>query len=253
MIFGSVLEPILNPLLVFHPAIVILIISFTTTLIITVIYKYATNQVLMKELKNEMTKNRQKMKQHRQDPEKMMKIQKAAMAKQFEYMKHSLRATLFTFLPVILIFGWLNTHLAYFPIEPGEPFSVSATLRNAIADQNITLQVAPSNDIELLSQPTMTTDENGKATWELQGQSGRFLLKYTHQSETIEQALLISDNYLYETPIIRPRNSAFKEIRINNDSMVLFTILGLNIGWLVGYIMFSIFFSITLRKLLRVY
>jgi len=88
----------------------LLVISFILTGAITLAYKYLTDQDKMKELKGEMKDTQKKMKEMKDQPDKMMSMQKDAMKKNMEYMKHSMRPTLFTFIPIVIVFSWLRGH-----------------------------------------------------------------------------------------------------------------------------------------------
>ena len=59
------------------------------------------------------------MKNHKEDKEKFAEINKKAMSKNLELMKHSMKPTIFTFIPIILIFSWMRT--TYIPT--GDLFS----------------------------------------------------------------------------------------------------------------------------------
>ncbi len=52
------------------------LISFFLTLALTLVYKWMTDQKLMKSLKEEMTAMRGEMKQYKQDTQKMMELNK---------------------------------------------------------------------------------------------------------------------------------------------------------------------------------
>lgn len=88
----------------------LIILAFILTLLITLVYKYTTDQKLMKSLKDEIKASQDEMKKHKEDPKKVMEIQKKAMEKNMKYMLHSLKPMLFTFIPLILIFGWLRSY-----------------------------------------------------------------------------------------------------------------------------------------------
>jgi len=89
----------------------VLVVSFVLTLLVTIIYKYMTDQRRLKEMKDEMKDLRNQMKQHKGDQAKLMEIQKQSMQKSMEQMKHTFKPMLITFLPLIVIFSWLrNTY-----------------------------------------------------------------------------------------------------------------------------------------------
>ncbi len=88
----------------------LLVISFILTFIITLAYKFLTDQKLMKSLKEELKELQKKMKEFKDQPSKLMEIQKEAMQKNFKYMIHSMKPTIITFLPIIIIFSWLRNY-----------------------------------------------------------------------------------------------------------------------------------------------
>jgi uncharacterized membrane protein (DUF106 family) len=82
----------------------VITVSFIITFLITLSYKYLTNQVEMKELKGKMKELQARMKEDKTNQE----VQKEFMSTQMGYMKHSFKPMLYTFLPLILIFGWMR-------------------------------------------------------------------------------------------------------------------------------------------------
>lgn len=88
----------------------LLVVSFILTAVMTIIYKFMTDQKLMKELKEEMAALRKDMKTLKDNPAKMMEVQKKAMEKNMKYMMHSMKPTIITFLPIIIIFSWLRSY-----------------------------------------------------------------------------------------------------------------------------------------------
>ncbi|RLG10826.1 hypothetical protein DRN69_08545 [Candidatus Pacearchaeota archaeon] len=78
------------------------------SIFITLIYKYATNQQEMKRLKDELKELQKKAKEHKNEPEKVLEIQKELASKNLEYMKHSFKPMIYTFIPIIIVFWWLK-------------------------------------------------------------------------------------------------------------------------------------------------
>lgn len=108
--FYGILDTITGPLFVLPEPFPILIISFVLTLATTLVYKYVTDQELMKTLKEDMKAMQAEMKTLKEHPEKMMAVQKEAMQKNMKYMMHSFKPMLVTFIPIVFIFGWLRGH-----------------------------------------------------------------------------------------------------------------------------------------------
>lgn len=107
---NNLLEFLLGWIFNFGDLISVLILSFLVTLFITIIYKYTTNQNHLKEIKQKQKQYQKEMKELKDNPQEMMKKQKEAMSLTGQYMKHSMKPMLYTFLPIIIIFGWMRGH-----------------------------------------------------------------------------------------------------------------------------------------------
>ncbi len=83
-------------------------ISILLSLVTTLIYKYATNQSVMKELKADLKKYQEQMKSHRDNPTEVMEIQKKAMEVNTKYMKQSFKPMFITMIPFLIIFYLLK-------------------------------------------------------------------------------------------------------------------------------------------------
>jgi len=118
---GLVFGPITNNL---SPLIGLVTITFIMTLLITLVYKWLTNQALMKGMKAEIKDLQKEMKKSKDNQDKMMSIQKELMTKNAQLMKHSLKPTLITLLPLLVVFGWLKK--AY--IDAGDLISWGAKI-----------------------------------------------------------------------------------------------------------------------------
>ncbi|MDP3916964.1 MAG: EMC3/TMCO1 family protein [Nanoarchaeota archaeon] len=112
MALEKLFDWLFQPFLIWGPGWGVIIISLLLTIMINIFYKLFTDQELMKNLKKELKDLQKEMKTLKDNPEKFMSKQKEAMTKNLEYMKHSMKPTLITFVPLILIFGWLKTSFA---------------------------------------------------------------------------------------------------------------------------------------------
>lgn len=267
MVVASFLNPIMGPLLKLEPLFAIVLVSFILSLLITLAYKKFTNQDLMKRLKDEIKELQTEMKTLKNDPNKLMQVQKQAMETNTKYMMHSLKPTLFTFIPIILIFGWLNAHMAYFPLVAGDDFTVTAEFDEGI-DGNITI-VLPEN-VGLVKGDLSQAIANNKAEWVLNGKKGEYVLNYEFGVRTYEQAMIITNSLAdrqYEEPVLTKKNyidlkdSGIVSFTVGNEKIRPFKRFGPlgaipwigNFGWLGTYILFSIAFSMGIRKVMKVY
>lgn len=257
MALSSILDPILNPVLSLHPFFAIVLMSFVIALAMTLIYKWMTNQEQMKALKEEIKGFQKKMKELKDKPAEMMKIQKQAMEVNMKYMTHSMKPTLISFIPIILIFGWMNGHLAYEPLMPGQEFSVEASFIEGV-----------SGNVSVKAPEGFIVDDNvqeiteGKARWRLTApeltnpEGDNYILEFEKNGDTAMKDILITYQQMYKEPVKSFKDSKFKIITVGNKPvkpMGSISLFGWMPGWLGVYIITSIIFSMSMRKILKLH
>ncbi|MBN2422495.1 TMCO1/EMC3 family protein [Candidatus Woesearchaeota archaeon] len=249
---NSLLDPVLRPLLYINPLLSIVIIAFVISLIVTLAYKFLTNQSLMKDLRKEQKELQKKMKELKNHPEKLMKVQSDMMEINMKYMTHSMKPTLFTFIPIILIFGWLNTHMAYYPLYPEIPFEVTVIMDKAAAGK-VSLDLPEG--VVFVDSNKEKEILNNEVSWYIKGSEGEYDLDFYYNEETYSKKILITAQREYYTPSEKIKSPFFKEIRIVNEKVRplegIPVLDGLN--WFWTYVVFSLIFSMSLRRLMKIY
>jgi len=132
MAYYDFLDTVFAPLLSLPPLAAVIILALFVSLIIIVVTKYATDQKLMKSLKDEMKEHQKQLKEAKKNPQKALEIQKKSMEANMKYMMHSFRPTLITFIPIILIFGWMSHTFAFENVMPGQEFTVTANFEEGV-------------------------------------------------------------------------------------------------------------------------
>ncbi|MBW2991140.1 TMCO1/EMC3 family protein, partial [Candidatus Woesearchaeota archaeon] len=160
------------------------------------------------------------------DPQKAMAMQQQAMKKNMEYMKSSFKSMIYTFIPIIIIFGWLNAHMAYYPIEPNQTFEVSTSFADGHAP---TVSIASIPELEVIGNSTQQITDN-KAVWELKGEAGEYKLTINYNNEEYEKELLISSERKYKQPEERISDSKLKKIVVGNKKIYPLGDISL-LGW----------------------
>jgi len=254
---SAILDPIFGPMLGLPPLVTIVVISLLVSLLITIVYKFMTDQTLMKDLKHRQKEFQKKMKAHRQEPEKLMKIQKQAMEVNMKYMTQSFKPTLVTFLPIILIFGWLNANIAFDPIPPGQEFLATVVFDDGYEGE---VKVTVPNGVEVIDGYTQVI-KNGFVQFKFKGEQGDYLLVFEHDGRSYDKELSITDSQRYASVQKTFKDMPVRSVSLSNDKLIALNLFGKSeggltsgrIGWLGTYILFSLIFSLTLRKSLKIY
>lgn len=247
-----VLNPVLQPLLSKSPFLLIVLVSFVISVVITVAYKFLTNQEEMRRLKEQQKEFQRRMKELRSHPEEMMKVQKEAMKSNMDYMKHSLKATLITMLPIILIFSWMSGHLSFEPVYPEETYSVTAMFAKGVTGD---AELVVDDGTELLSEAKQQVS-NGEVTWRMKSTEGEHTLTVKIGEVEQQKKVLITKELKYKDQFTMFKGSDIEKITINYNKLKPlgdWSIFGWYPGWLAIYFISSIVFSLGMRKLLKVY
>jgi len=244
----SFLDPVMMPLMKLGPFWAVIFVSVVMTLVVTFAYKYLTNQEKMKSLKEEQKHHQKRMKEFKHDPAKMMEIQKQAMSASMEYMKHSFKPMIFTMIPILLVFGWMNAHMAYYPIVPGEEFSATAFFDSDV--EGDVEMIVPSG-IEIIDSPVKEINE--MVSWKLKGEAGEYLLEYKFDGKSITKEIIITEEQAYSPVIEKTKDKELVRIELGNPKLKVLNLFGWKLGWLGTYIIISIVFSMGLRKALKIH
>lgn len=197
----------------------------------------------MKRLKDEM-KSLQKEMRNTKDPQEISKLNKKLLKLNSEYMHHSLKVNLYTFLPIILIFGWLANIFSGFPFEPNTTINLELTLKSL--DENISL-VLP-NQLELVNE----TKTGSKVFYTiLSKQEGSYDIKILPCNSSIK--LISSTKLTNKTKAMQTINDACIKSAFIRYRPLKFNILGIKMGWFWAYLLFSLFLSSIIRKMFKVY
>jgi uncharacterized membrane protein (DUF106 family) len=252
---SGLLDPVLNPMLKLGPMWALILVSFLLTLIVTLIYKFVTNQELLGKLKKDLKKLQKDMKELKDHPQKMMKKQKEMWAKNMEYMRHSsFKSMLFTIIPVLIVFGWLSAHLAYEPLIAGEEFNVT-----------LELSEVPTTPPEAELPQGLRLVEgypkgNGASVvFSFVGEAGNYIsppLRLSYANQSCDVPIIIAENVKagdYTYPQIKCDASKIDGITVSNKQLRPLSPIGLRVTWFWAYIILSVVFSMVLRKILNVH
>jgi len=108
----AVLNPSFGALLDWNLTIGMLIIVAIISLLTTLVQKYATDQKALKEVKAEQKILREEMNKFKDNPGKMMELNKKSLELIPKTMHLSMRSIVYTGVPFILLFRWFYDYFA---------------------------------------------------------------------------------------------------------------------------------------------
>jgi uncharacterized membrane protein (DUF106 family) len=244
-VFVSWLNPVLYPLVNIDPLVALLVLSFVVALCNKLAYWKFTDQSLIREYKAQLKKFQEQLKKAKDDTKKMLEIQSKMMDINMQLMSQQFKPLLITMLPVIIIFGWMSLHLAYDPLQPGEPFVTQIELAQA---KQIS---AYSQTAELISDRNLIGE---KVQFSWNASKGNHTLVYSVSDGTrvhnVSHVVLV-DSVDYLNPLQFVSDSDVKAIRVHNPSKVVFSVFGLDFTWFWSYVLFSIIFSLAIHRLMK--
>ncbi len=238
---NSFLDFIFSPLLYLGTFWTVLIISLLLSVIITVIYKYTTDQNLMKQLKDEIKELQKESKELQNHPEKFKEVQSKMMKTNMKVMSESLKPMLYYFLPIIFIFGWMSANLYFQPLAANEEFSVDIYAKN--------VSLTNYEGLTLIENKIIGVNGEEAVRFSFKGDYGEYLVLFNANGKEVKKMILI-DKKKYNTP-----EEKIDEVKIttNNKPIILLNLGFIELGWLGVYIISSVIFSALLRKIMKVY
>ncbi len=95
-----------------YPRTSIILISLIVSLFVTIINSLLVDKKRMKEIKEKQKELRAQMKLCKNDPSKMMEINKKMMEDFPEQMKTSFKPMIITIIPLLILFKWMSSTLS---------------------------------------------------------------------------------------------------------------------------------------------
>ncbi len=246
----------MNVVLIFPPAVAIVLVSGLVSMVTSLVYKFTTDQKLMKQIKDDIKRLQGEMRSEK-EPVKAAQMQKEVMRHSMRQFSSSTKSTLITLVPLFLLFGWMSSHLAYEPIIPGEEFTATLHFKTASSlQQNASLEV--SEGLTILGKDV----QQSFTRWRLRGEKeGTHRLTYKFGDEIYGQDAIVTSKFIYANPVLDSskgikKGSAIDKITVGLKSLKPFgdfSLFGWKPGWLATYIITSLAFSMALRKLLKLH
>ena len=246
-LIDTLLNPILQPLVGISVFWGIVTLSLCGALLSTLANKYFSDQNEIKRLKDEQKQHQQKMKESRNNPEEMISAQKHMSRITFELLRHSFKPMLITLIPFWLLFIWMNAHLAYVPIAPGQEFTVTAMGAPGMA------RIVAPQQVDVIGDAQKKM--NGTVDFTLKASDvGTYFIDIEHDGEIYTKDVVVSTEQLYADKEKVFKDKPLQSVTIQYSTLYPLgetSLFGWTPGWLGWYIIFSIGFGLLLRKVFK--
>ena len=101
----------IQPFVEASPRISIILAAFIISLFISLVNYFVLDKERMHEIKGRQKALQEEMKKHKDNPQRLMELQKEMFSHMGETFKHSMKPMLITFVPLILLFPLLRSAL----------------------------------------------------------------------------------------------------------------------------------------------
>jgi hypothetical protein len=153
------------------------------------------------------------------------------------------------------------------PIMPGERFTVTADFESGTSGE-ITLMQPENVKVETNLKQQIV---NSQASWSMTAEAGKYLLNLSFMDKIYSITTLVTKERTY-APVVKdfkkhflffssPNENGLNQITLSNKKILIFSDVPIikdlpwinTWTWFGGYILFSLIFSMSLRKVFKVY
>jgi len=274
-VFGKIFELIFFPFLSMSPWIGMILISFLTSLLMLLVFRFTSNQKGIRQVKNKIKAHLLELRLFKDSLSLSLKAQGNILRYNLKYIGYSAKPLLVMIIPLILILVQLNLWFGYDALTPGQKTILKVKLEEGNSPLNINLAIESSSGFDI-ETPPLRIEEEREINWRLNAREKGvhdLILIATNQRLTKKVSiaqkplskispLKVRRNFIDE--LLNPGESPFSgdlpiktiELKYPAKNMNLF---GWNIPWLwsippwlVIYFALSIIFGFAFKGIFKV-
>ncbi|MDD3263557.1 MAG: EMC3/TMCO1 family protein [Candidatus Nanoarchaeia archaeon] len=240
-----------------NPTISLIILSLVITFVTKIITKFTTDQSKLKSIREETKELQKKMKEalKKKDTKAYDKLQTRSLQLSQQQMQMSMKSLMYTFLPIILLFGLLRSNIANESLNIGDNLDIEIKLKeikeveiisknnfstkDTLPVENNSNMIIPKTKIFTINLENIQFDEN-------------ITIKTKNSSENIE----IKTSKFETTDMLtiyKFKESDFSSAKVLLNEKIYFNFLFLKLNWFWTYFILAMIFNTLLTKLLKIY
>lgn len=255
---------LLKPFSPFPPYVGLCFISAITGIILLKLFGIFSNQVKIRESKDQIKAHLLGIVLYKDDIRTSLKIQVKMLGANFRYLRCSLLPLIILVLLCIPILGQLNIRYGYRAFAVGEKIKLFVHLDNGSPLNDVSLETGEA--LKILTPP-LRIKETGEVDWKLEavkpGQhmveistSGRKYTKEIVVGSTIQKIIpnrskSLIYGLLYPGDKLLPKKSQLNSIKVEYPSGYV-SVFGHDLHWLLVFCVVSILSGLSFKRLLKV-
>ena len=267
-VFGKIFEIIFIPFRNMSPWVGMIIISFLTSLLMLLVFRFTANQQGIRNVKDKIKAHLLEIRLFKDSIRISLMAQGNILRYNLKYIGYSAKPLLVMIIPLILILIQLNLWFGYSSLDPGQKAILKAELDadQSLLNTQFVIETPPGLEIE---SPALRIEEDNEVNWRLRAtKPGIYELKLIINGQTLIKKVAVAQKRLSkisplkirrnfidelfnpgEAPI--PGNMPVKSIKIEYPDQPM-NLFGWRIYWIIVYFALSIIFGFSFKGIFKV-
>lgn len=268
LVFGGIVGAVIWPFRGLSPWFGMTAVSLLTALLMLEVYKHTSNQAAIRRAKDRIKAHLLEMRLYKDTMRVTLGAQAGILKANLAYMGANLKPLAVMIAPLVLILAQLSLWYDRAPLRPGQETLVKATVEPSADPVSFGLELEVPPGFEITAPAVRIPDEH-EVIWRIKALTpgpGRLVLRAG--GTAIEKSVIVGDGPLVRVSALASRGSFWKrvlypgepplpsgmpvrsvEILYPAGSLVAF---GLQVHWLVAYLVLSIVFGFALKGVFKV-
>ena len=268
LVFGRVVDLILLPFRALSPWFGMIAASLVTALLMLEVYKLTSNQTAIRRAKDRIKAHLYEMRLYKDNMRVTLAAQGAILKANLAYMGANLKPLAVMIVPLVLVLAQLSLWFDRAPLRPGEEVLIKAGLEASADPMTLDLTLETPPGLEITAPAVRIADEH-EVVWRIKALSpgaGRLLLRTG--GRTVEKSVVVGGRPLTKVSALASRGSFWKRVLYPGERPLpadtpvrsvevmyparTLAAFGLNVHWLVAYLVLSIVFGFAFKGVFKV-
>ncbi len=268
LVFGGIVGAALWPFRNLSPWFGMVAVSLLTALLMLEVYKLTSNQGAIRRAKDRIKAHLLEMRLYKDNMRVTLAAQGAMVKANLAYMAANLKPLAVMIVPLVLVLAQLGLWYDRAPLRPGEETLVKARVEPAADLVSLGLELEAPPGLEITS-PAVRIPDLSEVVWRVKAVTpgkGRFVLR--SGGRAVEKSVAVGGPSMAKVSALASRGSFWRRVLYPGEPPlppgtavrtieILYpakslTAFGLNVHWLVAYLVLSVVFGFALKGVFKV-